>query len=416
MKLRVLGALILAAATGCANQRSIHHTFKPDEGTSISIDAKQRAVFTIEKDLTGADQKWRAICAEPSPDALAALSSSGSIDAATLGKALGLAFASQEGAASIGLRTQTITILRDAMYRLCEGYASGALDEIGFARLQRRYQSLVIGLLAIEQLTGAIVADQVSVGGSATARLGQSLAQATVMVQDAKGAELAAKAATVAAKAKLDSAAKAETDAKKAFDDAMTASSGDEKSAPVVTARAGLDAAIKDASDAKSGLEKAQQKEAVASSEVQSLEVLRKDLDRATLMASVSGQFSTPSRPSPPSAAASSVEKTADTVKDIVKAVIDHDYTRETCLDTLLSRTARAITKEGNSDVLELAVRYCAYALEARAMELSSTKDATVIAASRTAFLGSVNDIFTARRNREAAAAAAAASAAEKKK
>ena len=390
----------MVGLVGCGS--TTFNRFDPGNGTSISIDAKQRAIYTIEKDFTGSDQKWRAICAEPSPDALAALSSSGSLDAATLGKAIGLAFASQEGAASIGLRTQTITILRDAMYRLCEGYASGALDDIGFARLQRRYQSLVIGLLAIEQLTGAVVANQVSIGGSATARLGQSQAKATVMVQEAKAAEVVAKAATTASKAKLETATQAEATAKKSYEDALAASSNDDKAEAVVKAKAGLDAAIKNASDTKTDLEKAQQKEAIATSEVQSLEALRKDLDRASLVASVSGQFAAPSRADSPAAAASAVEKTADTVKAIVEGVVTHDYTRETCLDTLLSRTARRISGEGNSDYLELAVRYCVYALEARGAEVSPGKGAEMAAAS-TAFLKAAEVVFHRRREREQA-------------
>jgi len=55
------------------------------------------------------------------------------------------------------------------MYRLCEGYAGGAIDGPEFNRQQRRYQNLMLSLLAIEQLTGAVVARQVGLGEGAGA-------------------------------------------------------------------------------------------------------------------------------------------------------------------------------------------------------------------------------------------------------
>src|SRR5205809_6717078 len=59
------------------------------------------------------------------------------------------------------------------MYRLCEGYAAGALTNAEFNREQRRYQNLMLSLLAIEQLTGAVVPRQVSLGeGTASASAG----------------------------------------------------------------------------------------------------------------------------------------------------------------------------------------------------------------------------------------------------
>ena len=46
--------------------------------------------------------------------------------------AAGLGASSSETSASIGLRTQTITLLRDGLYRLCEAYMNGAVDEIQY--------------------------------------------------------------------------------------------------------------------------------------------------------------------------------------------------------------------------------------------------------------------------------------------
>lgn len=409
MYLRSFAICAITVLAGCANQNSIHHTFKPDEGTSISIDAKQRAIYTVTKRF-GDGTEWKAICAEPSPDALAALSASLGVDAATAGKALGAAFASQEGAASIGLRTQTITILRDAMYRLCEGYASGALDDIAYARLQRRYQAIVTGLLAIEQLTGAVVASQVSIGGNASARLGQSLSQVSVLVNETRGKKIAADAAVVAAKSTLDAAQKSAKDAQKLYDDAVAAG-GKEADEPVTGLRTALDKAIKDAADAQAAYGKAVQTQALETAELASLETLRKEIDRASVLASTSAAFSASSRPASVPADAASIKHIANAVTGIVKTLVERDYTKETCLDTLMSRSARVLASSGNTDALELAMRYCAYALEADALAKDAgpqdrTTRTAALAASRQSFTQAVNEVFAARRAQAAKEAA----------
>lgn len=176
-------AIIVVAAcfalSGCGNLYSVFHTFDANNDTSISIDVKQRVVLsaaqTDSTKTTRADgtvieshAKRTIVCAEPSPDALSVLASSASASAQTgLSKAIEATLAQSETGAFVGLRTQTIQLLRDGMYRLCEGYMSGALDRSDFHRLQRRYQQLMMGLLAIEQLTGAVAVRQVVLTGGA---------------------------------------------------------------------------------------------------------------------------------------------------------------------------------------------------------------------------------------------------------
>lgn len=158
---RLTGLAVALVCAGCANMNSVFRTFHVDEKESLSIDAKQRTVIVGVRagwtdGSTTVDPKT-VVCAEPSPDAFSVLGASfGGSAAETQQLALKLAFATNEAGANIGLRTQTITILRDAMYRLCEGYMSGALSESAFERLQRRYQNAMLGFLAIEQLTGAV--------------------------------------------------------------------------------------------------------------------------------------------------------------------------------------------------------------------------------------------------------------------
>ncbi|WP_288253343.1 hypothetical protein [uncultured Hydrogenophaga sp.] len=165
---------------------------------SYAVDIKQRVVVSKEK-----DGGVKVVCAEPSPDALTTLSASAGADLlATLNTAgnkslegatederrdaraqANLAAALSEQGAFVGLRTQSIQLLRDAMYRLCEGYASGAIGASDFAAMQKRYQNTMLGLLAIEQLTRPVVAAQVALVSNASAASGQS-------AQDARVADL----------------------------------------------------------------------------------------------------------------------------------------------------------------------------------------------------------------------------------
>ncbi len=176
-----VSAIVLA---GCdANFHTAFRKFevatkKDDRAQSISIDAKQRVILSQNRET---DKGIFTIvsCAEPSPDAISALSASFSGSASASEKfAAQIAGATAGATGGIGLRTQTITILRDAMYRLCEGYATGALDPYTFQRLQRRYQNVMLGLLAIEQLTGATVAPPIVVGAGAGGNTAKGLADA----------------------------------------------------------------------------------------------------------------------------------------------------------------------------------------------------------------------------------------------
>lgn len=142
----------LALLTGCGSTYSLKEFTPASNRTSAAlVDIKQRAIFTGQSTKANAPM---IVCAEPSPDAMSSLASEFAADA-KLKEALTatLAFSQQESSAFVGLRTQTIQLLRDGMYRLCEGYLSGALSQADFAWLSRRYQRNMVALLTIEQLT-----------------------------------------------------------------------------------------------------------------------------------------------------------------------------------------------------------------------------------------------------------------------
>lgn len=150
MKRYVAVALALALG-GCANLFAVHHGEDLDDNNVYFVDAEQRALVSGDVDFD------RVFCAEPSPDSISALAAglSGNLSEETTGQ-LQAAFTQSESAAYVGLRTPTIQLLRDGMYRLCEGFMNGTIDARTYAVMLNRYQQMMVGLVAIEQLTGPL--------------------------------------------------------------------------------------------------------------------------------------------------------------------------------------------------------------------------------------------------------------------
>lgn len=96
-------------------------------------------------------------CAEPSPDAMSAYAAQFAADLTKTtpegGQISAAAKAAlQQAAAFIGMRTPSIQLLRDAMYRVCEAYANGAVDSDQYELFMRRYQRQIVAMMAIESL------------------------------------------------------------------------------------------------------------------------------------------------------------------------------------------------------------------------------------------------------------------------
>jgi hypothetical protein len=131
---------------GCAIK-----TFDSDQ-TSVATDAKQRVILSGMR-LTPKGEHRRVVCAEPSPDAVVALAESGALKADVAGQGGGAISASMaESVASLGRRTATIQLLRDGLYRACEAYLNGAIDDFGYALLLGQFDSLMVSMMALEGL------------------------------------------------------------------------------------------------------------------------------------------------------------------------------------------------------------------------------------------------------------------------
>lgn len=188
-----VAALIATAglASGCAELT--HYTKNTDaktKGGLVLIDAKQRAILTgmVKKDASAYNNLVNipSFCAEPSPDALSALSASTgfSLDTEKVNSALRTAIA--ENAGSIGLRTQSIQLMRDAMYRICELSISGTLDGFAAETLHRRFQQSMVAILAIEQLTGTVRAPTVTLTGQSASGTAEELIKVTEKLDQAR--------------------------------------------------------------------------------------------------------------------------------------------------------------------------------------------------------------------------------------
>ena len=167
--LRNIFVVVLVLATaGCgANFGSIYRSFETldREGsaktTSILIDAKQRAILAapMPEDPEGfSSPRDVLVCAEPSPDALSAITSNfagsfGGVFGPSAQAQTALASAFTETASQLGRRNATIQLLRDGLYRQCEAYMNGLIDKPYYEQIANKYVNAMVTLLAVEELT-----------------------------------------------------------------------------------------------------------------------------------------------------------------------------------------------------------------------------------------------------------------------
>jgi len=327
---------------GCAHLT----TYQSDIGTpttGVSMDAKQRLV------LVNSVSSQRRMCAEPSPDALSALGASLGASLVTGTSTKQLAAALGESSASIGLRTTSIQLMRDAMYRACEAYLSDGIKADEYADLQAHSQTLVVGLLAIEQLTGAVQAQQVAVMSNAGAGTGGDVTQEAADLTEKKKETLNQKLAAADAAKEQDAldkqvAAKQDEVDKAKADDATTAEDQAKLDEQLLDLQKADADATTEAKRQAGLLEIAQQAQAIAQQAY--------DMARVRLRGLVSGdaKFSQQTRGNMSDATAQVV---ADSITKIVASVVGVGIESQRCLK-LLSKPLPAMPKEQIDELLKL--------------------------------------------------------------
>ncbi|WP_028113290.1 hypothetical protein [Ferrimonas kyonanensis] len=202
----LLGTLTLTGITGCSS--TIHEVDTlSDTQQVISVDAKQRFL------ISGQSSSGQSItCTEPSPDVFSVYSSAVEANVDVV-EEVTAAFKSvnSENGATIGIRSQSIQLLRDAGFRLCEAYASGAIDESQYFAMLSKYQRSMVALIAIEQLTTSQPRSQIAIAANATLNLSDKIADAKANKDQALKDKAAAETTVATEQAALDEIAKAIT-------------------------------------------------------------------------------------------------------------------------------------------------------------------------------------------------------------
>jgi len=317
--------LLATATAGCANITSIDRWNSlpghgDSEGKAIHLDAKQRLVIS---------KKFGIVCAEPSPDAFTALASGFALGVTTPQQAsISLANALAESGGTFGLRTQSITLMRDALYRVCEAYYGRALNQVMVMQLLQRYQNIMTAVLAIEQLTGAVTAPAVAAAkranASASATLNDLQKQLEESLQNEKAKKDAAKAAAQTVQEKRQAMDTAEAKLKALPPDA---SETDKKSAQAAVTKT------------KGEWDDAQENSADADRMAKQTTEVRESISKARLAAvtsanaSASGEvkFEAPNARIQLSDAAT--QHIATAVEKIVAQVFTKDYLKDSCLN-----------------------------------------------------------------------------------
>jgi len=217
-----LFVLVLATMMGgCASLTHYNKERTTGNNKAFFVDAKQRGVYSVKK--TQDNISWEGICAEPTPDAISALAATLGVDFTLTDKGkLGASQAISESVGSIGLRTAAIEALRDIMYRNCEAYALGGISNIGIETLQRRFQSTMVAILAIEQLTGAVRAPAIILAGASSAGSSDAIVDLTNKTEVARKSLDDAKSSEEKSKEKYDGAVATRKDTEKKLEDGKT--------------------------------------------------------------------------------------------------------------------------------------------------------------------------------------------------
>lgn len=174
--------LAASACQSLGDMGSVYRETDINNGATLILDAEQNALLNMDRRVfSHFDPDTRqpvfvdsqVICSQPAPDAIAADSVGfGLGGASAAGDSGGLDLSSGQSVGGIGLRTQSVTLLRDAFFRLCEAYQNGAVDHVEYSVNLRRLENTVIAILAVEQLTGAVTGSSVALSSSGSAAAG----------------------------------------------------------------------------------------------------------------------------------------------------------------------------------------------------------------------------------------------------
>jgi hypothetical protein len=384
--MRGISILVLLAAglmlTACGadfNSIGRRTTLPYDKQVAIHLDAQQRVVMVGRNGV---------YCAEPSPDAIAAYAQAAALGVSIPGQGAGSgAGASQSDVAGIGLRTQSITLMRDALYRLCEASANDTVSSISATQLMGRSQDLTAVVVAVEQLTGATVAAQAALTHSANSNATATAIGGADQI-DAANKNVERKEAT-RQRAETELSAKKEEVHNQ--DKVVTAANQAAADETDETTKPGLEANAKTEQDKLDTLKREQANLETRLSNAQEAESRARDIaDKVASQgaaadtsagAGTSGSSAFSENGSAQGLTDVSAKEVAQSVENMVTTVLNKDYTGADCMVLLTNLTSIPVPA-GREQLLQSTIDQCKLLLEAK-INAETAKYLTVAASYR---------------------------------
>jgi hypothetical protein len=326
-------------------------------GLAVHLDAQQRVVMVGPTGI---------YCAEPSPDAMAAYAQAAALGVSIPGQGAGSgASGSQSDIASIGLRTQSITLMRDALYRLCEAGANGKVSAISTTQLLARSQDLTAVVVAVEQVTGATAAAQSALTHTSNANATATAIGGADQI-DAANKNVERKEATrQRAQDDLD-AKKAEVDKQGMVVNAAEKAAADETDEEK---KPGLEATAKTEREKLDTLKRQQTNLETRLSNAQEAESRARDIaDKVASQgiaadtsagAGTSGSSEFSENASTRGLTDASAKEVAKSVENMVTTVLNKDYTGADCM-VLLTNIATISVDAEHKELLDNTLKQCA--------------------------------------------------------
>ena len=149
----VLVTMVMLGGCGAGGAKTFKK-FNIDKGDSIAIDATTRVILVTQKGGETHDQF--VVCGEPSPDAIVASFGAKATVEATVpqGPSGKVGGEISQTAMSIAVRTATIQLLRDGLYRSCEAVINGMIGKTEYRKILKGIDDVMVVLQGIDSLGG----------------------------------------------------------------------------------------------------------------------------------------------------------------------------------------------------------------------------------------------------------------------
>lgn len=193
--LRIVVITVLVGVLGaCAGTGTELHRKRLSKNTTLVHNTADLRVVAVTKQHYVGDKRFpkEIVCTEPSPDVAKAVAEAVGLGSGItinlpptgatpeIAASLATAYSNSraESMAQLTQRLATIQLLRDGLFRACEAYANGAIDERIYSVLVSRYDdtmvTLLLGEIAGGSVPGTLATLSSEAQGKATANASQS--------------------------------------------------------------------------------------------------------------------------------------------------------------------------------------------------------------------------------------------------